>query len=591
MPRVPTLEEPRVSPSGLPNARVQAADPVDVTSRQVQQAGSALVGAGVATSRVATEMQDIADRTRVSDALNRAVGARNRLTYDPTEGFVHLRGQAALERPDQKSLDDEYGERLGKTVEELEGKLGNDNQRRIFRAQAQQMLTEFRGGVSRHVAKEFGEYQVNVQDGTIATARDQMTLAWGDPDKIEQARGAIRAAVFERGRLLGMSPLAIEAATTEALSPGHAAVVSSAVDAGKSDYARDYFEKVKGELTPQSRLALTKVLEQGEFETRTQTATEKLLAETGGDVPKARERARATLSGRDEDAVIQRLNARAQEQDVARAQAVRAIGQRGWTEVMDRGALAPTTRAALLEAAPEELRQITDYLDAKARRAKADAEGKTTDGFDVYYGLRRMAMDDPQAFAAIDLRKSAPLLGKGQIEQLVDIQGSIARNDAKGMETERVVKSTVTMLRAQIAEAGIDLTPKEGTKQAAETAKFMGAMTSALDAASKAKGSPLTADEARAIGMGMLREGIEQGSGIFGMFQTRRRGYDIATDPNIAPGTNFIVSRFNDIPPAVRSQLVTEYRERNRVGTRTLTAQQESEIERAYTRGVQQGRF
>jgi hypothetical protein len=202
-----------------------------------------------------------------------------------------------------------------------------------------------------------------------------------------------------------------------------------------------------------------------------------------------------------------------------------------------------------------------------------------------------MAMEEPQSFSALDLRKSAPWLSKGQFETLVDLQAGIGRSDAKAMESQRVLKSTLDLIKSEVTSIGIDLTPKEGTDKAKQTAQFLGALTQALDQATATKGAPLTPEESRRIGMSMLQEGIQQGTGIFGMFQTKKRGFEIATDPNIPAGASFVLKRFSDIPASVRNDLIVAYRTRNNIGTRTLTAADEAAIERAYTLGVQQGRI
>ena len=202
-----------------------------------------------------------------------------------------------------------------------------------------------------------------------------------------------------------------------------------------------------------------------------------------------------------------------------------------------------------------------------------------------------MSVDDPVAFSKLDLRKSAPLLGKPQLNHLVEVQAGISKGDAKAMETSRVVKSTLGAIKYEIAAIGIDMTPKEGSPEAAETNKFMGTLTMALDQATKVKGAPLNEKEAKAVGMSMVRVGVEQGSGFLGMFKNKKKGYQIATDPGIAPGTSFVAKEFSDIPVDVRNQLATEYREANKLGSKPLTSEQELAIERMYTRGVEKGRF
>jgi len=270
---------------------------------------------------------------------------------------------------------------------------------------------------------------------------------------------------------------------------------------------------------------------------------------------------------------------------------VKAVGSAAWSAVMATGRIPPTMLADLRAKAPEEERQIRDWLEAKQRRAKADAEGKQQTDMDVYYGLRRMAIDDPAAFSALDLRRSQPYLKDGDLKHLIEIQGSISKGDAKAMESQRVVKQTLGAIRAEVTAIGIDLSPKEGSPQANETARFLGALTQALDEATRGKGAPLTPDEAKRIGMGMVREGVEQGSGIFGTFQTKKRGYQIATDPDIPPGASFVSARFSDIPAQARNDLSAELRQKRGIGTRALTSSEEAEIERAYTRGIQTGRF
>lgn len=417
-----------------------------------------------------------------------------------------------------------------------------------------------------------------------------MALDWSNPAALAQGQAAIKAAKAEEGRLRGLSPAEVLANTVDALSPAHVAVVGSALQAGRTDYARSYVEKVNAELTPQARLQLGEALKVSATREQAQAFGYEVISK-GMPLADALAEARKRFSGKDEDEAVREVKERFAEAEVVKARDVKAVSTAAWAAVMETGRIPPTMLAELRTKAPEEERQIRDWLEAKWRRAKADAEGKIQTDMDVYYGLRRMAIDDPAAFAQLDLRKSQPYLKDGDLKHLIEIQGGINKNDAKAMESQRVVKQTLSMIRAEVASVGIDLTPKEGSTQAKETARFMGALTQALDDATRTKGAPLTQDEARRIGLSMVREGVEQGSGIFGMFQTKKLGYQIATDPNIAPGASFVSKRYSDIPAATREQLTRELRSRFDLGTRPLTAEQEAMVERAYQRGIDQGRF
>ena len=587
MPVVPTYDNLRTSVAPMPGPQV---GPMDGPARQSAQFGEAVGRAGGALQSIMLDEQQRADQTRIADAMNQAVAARLRLTHDQNDGYTRLVGRAALERPDGKGLDEEYAGRLKGDIDAIDAGLGNDQQRRAFRQQAGQMLVQFGADVAQYRNRQHTAYQISTAEGTIATARDMASLESGNPEAVAQAQGAIKAAVYELGRLHGWSAQETLAKTVEQLSPMHASVATEAIQQGRIDYAKTYLEQVKAELTPQARMQLGAALKIGDTNARAQAFGDEVIGK-GLTLSDALGEARKRFEGEAEVAAVREVKDRFGEQEIARARDVKAVGSAAWSAVMATGRIPPTMLADLRAKAPEEERQIRDWLEAKQRRAKADAEGKQQTDMDVYYGLRRMAMDDPAAFSALDLRRSQPYLKDGDLKHLIEIQGSISKGDAKAMESQRVVKQTLGAIRAEVTAIGIDLSPKEGSPQAKETAQFLGALTQALDDATRGKGAPLTPDEAKRIGMNMVREGVEQGSGIFGIGQTTKRGYQIATDPDIAPGASFVNARFSDIPAAARNGLAAELRQKRGIGTRALTSSEEAEIERAYTRGIQTGRF
>ena len=587
MPVVPTYDNLRTSVAPMPGPQV---GPMDGPARQSAQFGEAVGRAGGALQSIMLDEQQRADQTRIADAMNQAVAARLRLTHDKSDGYTRLVGRAALERPDGKGLEEEYAGRLKGDIDAIDAGLGNDQQRRVFRQQAGQMLVQFGADVAQYRNRQHTAYQISTAEGTIATARDMASLESGNPEAVAQAQGAIKAAVYELGRLHGWSAQETLAKTVEQLSTMHASVATEAIQQGRIDYAKTYLEQVKAELTPQARMQLGAALKIGDTNARAQAFGDEVIGK-GLTLSDALGEARKRFEGEAEVAAVREVKDRFGEQEIARALDVKAVGSAAWSAVMATGRIPPTMLADLRAKAPEEERQIRDWLEAKQRRAKADAEGKQQTDMDVYYGLRRMAMDDPAAFSALDLRRSQPYLKDGDLKHLIEIQGSISKGDAKAMESQRITRQTLGAIKAEVAAIGIDLTPKDGTSEAKETAQFLGALTQALDDATREKGAPLTPDEAKRIGMSMVREGVEQGSGIFGVFQTKRRGYQIATDPDIPPGASFVSARFSDIPAQARNDLSAELRQKRGIGTRALTSSEEAEVERAYTRGIQTGRF
>lgn len=430
MPTVPTYSRPQVGMAGLPGVRqssnMSPALAGGIAAEQISQAAQGLNAVGDGLARRERAEQDKADQVRVNDAMNKAVGAKLKLTYDKDIGFNGLRGESALNRPDGKPLDQEYGELFDKHVAEISASLGNDNQRQQFRMQADQMATQFRGGLQQHVAKEYGDYQLSVQDGTVKTAQDQMGLAWDNPEAVGQSKAAIEAAVYETGRLKGWSPQQVKAATLDQMSRGHVSVLAAATDAGKLDYAREYLKTNKDSMTPEARLAATKVLEAGDFEARTQGAAESLYGANKDDVAGALAAAREKYKGKEEDAIVQRIKGLDGERVALRERAQADAADQAWRSYANGGmrAVPPSVMAAMDGKQLEALRR-TAKVDAEAAAAKRDVK---TDP-NVYYALSAAATSDPN-FKNQDLRPFFDKLGPADRKHFIDLQSKVTKPEA-----------------------------------------------------------------------------------------------------------------------------------------------------------------
>jgi len=469
MPRVPSYDNFTALPTAQPQVAARVPDAPDLAGRQMAQLGQNVSRLGNEAARITLDMTQQANQVRVNDAMNKAVQAKLRLTYDQNEGFTHLRGDAALTRPDGKPLDEEWSGKLGKSLEEIETGLGNDAQRLAFRQQADQMLTQFRGSVTSHVAKEYGDYQVSVQDGTIATARDQMGLAWGDVDAVGQSTNAIKAAVAEKGRLQGWSAQQVEANTREALSPGHATVIASALDAGKLDYAREYFKQVGAELTPNARLTITKALDAGDFEARTQVAAEKIYTKNKGDTAAALAEVRATLSGKDEDEVVQRIKVLDSERVQLRERVQKDASDQAWNIYAQTGRMPPPSVQAAMDGKDLVALRRTAQADAEARAAKTEVK---TDP-NVYYALTLAAAQDQANFKQEDLRRYFDRLSPGDRKHFIDLQAKTAKDeDAADISSlEQQKRQYVDLLKLDKDKAGMFSMEADKVLRAAQAAK------------------------------------------------------------------------------------------------------------------------
>lgn len=269
--RVPQYEQQQQL-RALPNVRQQ----ID-TPRGAFGDGGRLAG-GLANSlgNVAVAMQreqDLADQTRVDEALNKWKEYQLELTFNPERGYTTQKGAQAMYRPSGKPLTDEYYENANTYSADLENTLGNDRQKALFRQRVNQELTGFKGDLMRYEGEEFRNYQVSVQDGKVATEARTISSYYNNPDKINESVDAIRRSIYTAGQLQGMSAEEINARTTAMVSKAHIGALEQAMGQGDIMYADQYLKTYKDQMTPEDLLrARGKIGEQVETVVATQVA-------------------------------------------------------------------------------------------------------------------------------------------------------------------------------------------------------------------------------------------------------------------------------------------------------------------------------
>lgn len=247
MPRVPSVEGPSVAPAGIPDAYQRA-------PAALGQAGQVRAGYAAGTAQVASQAAEVfqraqeeMDQVRVDDAMNQLKERRDALTFTKDTGYTSQRGLAALQRQSGKPLADEYGEQLQQSASTLDGSLGNDRQKRLFRMKANDVVTGFRGQVLAHEGQQADAYVMSVREGTVANSQNEIGKYWNDPVRIDGALSSIDAAVADMGRKLGgKSAEWIEARQRAESSKALTSAVGAALE--KHDYlAADALLKRYGE--------------------------------------------------------------------------------------------------------------------------------------------------------------------------------------------------------------------------------------------------------------------------------------------------------------------------------------------------------
>lgn len=482
MPRVPTLDAPSVvnnTTAGQRFSAPQMADPVapngarfntqpqdirvDTSGVRAAQGLNETIGDGLnkmANVAMKAQMEAVeqANQIKINDALNKATQARLALTYDPEQGYVHLQGNAAIERPDNRSLDAEYTERFADSIAEIEKSLGNDKQRAIFREKAGNLMVQFQGGIMQHVAKEYAAHAISVQEGTIATNIGRMALEYGNPEAVADSVNAIKAATAQEGKLRGWSAKQIEAAMVENLSRGHSAVIQSTIDQ-MPEYAKTYFDIHKAEFTPTDRLAAQRLVDEGAFETKTQDASDALWDKHGGDMKAIMGEVREKYEGKERDAIETRITARNSKERQFQKQYEDDIMEKA-LDRLSRGQSIPTSLMAQLS--PRDRLQVQRELKS---RAEANAPARKTD-MKTWLAFADMSKEEKAKLSMADLyRLAGPGMSdadlKSAAREVQQAREAVAKGEPPGLQlmtVTEVVKSEARALGIIPADKGRKLT-------------------------------------------------------------------------------------------------------------------------------------
>lgn len=252
MARVPTYDNFQAAATTAPDVNLSlpgGPNAEQIQGQQAQALGGAVQSAGDAESKIALSMQEQVNQTRVNDAVNKARMAAQDLAYNPQSGYLNLKGDAALTRPNGQDLPAEYGDKLREQMSGIASTLGNEQQRRQFQMNSGELQAQFHGQVESHMLGEFREHALSVQNGTIDLAVNDAKLNWNNPDLIGPSLNAAKAAVYDKGRISGWSASQTDAALLTTTSKVHSDVIMAALENNNPNYAFSYLNARKGEMT------------------------------------------------------------------------------------------------------------------------------------------------------------------------------------------------------------------------------------------------------------------------------------------------------------------------------------------------------
>lgn len=259
MPTLPTYDNFAVQAAALPGGRQNvpaAAGELQALGDTQQRAGQQLVGMGAEMQQRTDEAAARADAVRVDAALNKAKLLIGSATYDPDNGYLAKKGEAAF--PKDKPLDETYAEQIRAQLGEISATLGNDRQRALFNQHAEPAVTQFQVSIKSHAAQEFQRYGQETNKATVDLAVQAAAATPYDVKnigiQIDTGIQAIEKNAHAQGIPLD-SPI-VKEQKLKMSSAIHSQTIAAALEDKHADYASAYLKEYSKDMTAHDILAV-----------------------------------------------------------------------------------------------------------------------------------------------------------------------------------------------------------------------------------------------------------------------------------------------------------------------------------------------
>jgi hypothetical protein len=489
------------------------------TGEQIQKAGQAVQSAGLTVVKIADRLQGELDDAQTKELYN-SVASR----VDEIETrYLTLKGKDAVDAAMKTRQDIEAA------FEDVMGKAQNDVQRIMLRNSANVRLRSANSSIIKHSLVEQRDYDVKesgAQVDTFVNDAIRYSAGWRSPDgDFAIYYGAAKDGANKLADKLGYEPKSAqrEQLLLKATNAIHGQVVQTQIDAQNLDQARDYLQRYGKEMTPETFGRAKKALEIGTADVKEQGLAESFWSKSGNNIAGALKLARETLSGKEEDQVVQRLKIFENERTGIVQAAQNEAKDKAWRSYSESGNFSkiPASILASMDGADLASLQRTARADVEARTKGTEVK---TDP-NVYYRLTQEAMMNPDFKdpAKVDLRKYFDKLSPGDRNHFINLQRTIGtKNEApEAVTVQQQITATTKQLGLKDEKAGM----------------FTSEANKALFAAQVQKGGKLDQAERQKVIDGLVLEG-EVLSGSFFLpdsnmrrFEARARGDEAKFKP------------------------------------------------------------
>lgn len=268
------VNDPQIDLDAIKPGLTQAL--ASIPGQQAQQLGANTSQAGSDMDAIAQQLQLQTNAVVTDKAVNDAKEVAMRLQYGDGQngmpvGFTQLKGWDAVNRPPQAdgtklALPDEYTQKYNDQVQAISDGLTNDAQRRAFAIQSSDIQTSLYGAAVQHQSQELQNYSLSVQEGTIATEKNNIGLNYTDPNQMAASMDRIKGAVATQAMLTGKSAAWANAQGQLQVADALEGAVKNAFSDRNFTQAQALMNTYKNQMTP-GTLAQAKTVINNEMDT------------------------------------------------------------------------------------------------------------------------------------------------------------------------------------------------------------------------------------------------------------------------------------------------------------------------------------
>jgi biotin operon repressor len=456
MATVPVYDLPTQDPSvgNMPAFQAPTVEPMrDFTGEQLQKTGQAVQSFGTTVMKIADRLQGELDDAKSKELYNTFAAQADTIETK----YLTLKGKEAVGAT-MKTRND-----LDAALTDVLGKTENDVQKMLLKNAASVRMRSANSSIIKHSLVEQRDYDVKETGAKVDTmVNDAVRYSAGFRNP--QGDFAIYYGAAKKEANVLADKLGYEADSAQrqqlilkATNSIHGQAVQAAIDGQNLDDARDYLQRYGNEMTPETYQRAKKALEIGTSDAKEQGIADKIWADSGNNIAAALEKARTTLSGKEEDAVVQRLKIFDTEKNTIIQRAQGEAKDKAWRVYSETGDFkkVPATVLAGMDGAD---------LASLQRTAKADLEARTkgvevkTDS-NVYYQLTQEAIRNPDFKdpTKFDLRRYFDKLSPGDRNHFINLQRTIGtKNEApEAVTTQQQISATIKQLGLKDEKAGM----------------------------------------------------------------------------------------------------------------------------------------